>query len=158
MEKNRKIAAGSVLTIAMLILSAAAYIVYRTNIAGAGYFQNATVPLASKLTLTAMLIIALALVAGQFELDGIAGIILNIVTGILRIAAPAVCIAAMMYLLNGRIEGFAFIYMSNEEVLHEVQTAANLASAHSAIANIVLLGVSAIVGIVGAFFSMKKCK
>ena len=54
------------------------------------------------------------------------------------------------------LEGFAFIYFSNEEVLQEVQTAANMESAHGAIANIVILAVTALVGIVAAFFNLKK--
>lgn len=128
------------------------------NIKGEGYFQNAAVPMAANLTVAAIILAAVVLIAGQFQLQGIADILLKLVTGAARIIVPVLCIAAMMYVINGRIEGFAFIYMSNEEVLHEVQTAANMSSAHGAIANIVLLGVSALFGMIGAFFNMSKQK
>ena len=41
-------------------------------------------------------------------------------------------------------------------MLQEVQTPANISSAHGAIANIALLAVTAIIGIVGAFFNTGK--
>lgn len=151
-------AAGSVITFVTLVLSVVSFAVYRMNIKGEGYFQNAAVPMAANLTVAAIILAAVVLIAGQFQLQGIADILLKLVTGAARIIVPVLCIAAMMYVINGRIEGFAFIYMSNEEVLHEVQTAANMSSAHGAIANIVLLGVSALFGMIGAFFNMSKQK
>lgn len=158
MKDNRKMAAGSVITFITLVLSVVSFAVYRMNIKGEGYFQNAAVPMAANLTVAAVILAAAVLIAGQFQLSGIADVILKLVTGAVRIIVPALCIAAMMYVIDGRIEGFAFIYMSNEEVLHEVQTAANMSSAHGAIANIVLLGVSALSGMIAAFFNMSKQK
>lgn len=158
MKDNRKMAAGSVITFITLVLSVVSFAVYRMNIKGEGYFQNAAVPMAANLTVAAIILAAAVLIAGQFQLSGIADVILKLVTGAVRIIVPVLCIAAMMYVIDGRIEGFAFIYMSNEEVLHEVQTAANMSSAHGAIANIVLLGVSALFGIIAAFFNMSKQK
>ncbi len=158
MKDNRRMAAGSVITFVTLVLSVVSFAVYRMNIKGEGYFQNAAVPMAANLTVAAIILAAVVLIAGQFQLQGIADILLKLVTGAARIIVPVLCIAAMMYVINGRIEGFAFIYMSNEEVLHEVQTAANMSSAHGAIANIVLLGVSALFGMIGAFFNMSKQK
>ena len=73
-----------------------------------------------------------------------------------RIAAPALCVAAAITLVSSRVQGFAFIYFSNEEVLQEVQTAANMSSSHGAIASIVALFVTAIIGMVAAFFRVKK--
>jgi hypothetical protein len=61
-----------------------------------------------------------------------------------------------MYLVESRAQGLAYIYFSNEEVLAEVQTAANLSSASGAITSIALLAVAALVGIVAAFFRQKK--
>ena len=47
---------------------------------------------------------------------------------------------------------------SNQEVLAEVQTAANMSSVTCAIAAIAILAVAAIVAIVAAFFSWKKAE
>ena len=80
----------------------------------------------------------------------------DVVSGALRIVIPVLLVIAAMNVVSSRVEGFAFIYFSNQEVLQEVQTPANMASAHGAIANIVLLGVAAVVGIVAAFFSVEK--
>ena len=63
---------------------------------------------------------------------------------------------AFINLVSARVEGFAFIYFSNADVLLEVQTAANMSSATCAIVNLVLLAVSSIAGIVSAFFTLKK--
>ena len=65
-------------------------------------------------------------------------------------------VAAVLAIVSARVEGFAFIYFSNAEVLQEIQTPANISSAHGAIANIVFLAITAVVGIIGAFFSTRK--
>ena len=64
--------------------------------------------------------------------------------------------AALINLVAARVEGLGFIYFSNADVALEVQTAANLSSAHGAIASMILLGVAMLVAIVAAFFSIRK--
>ena len=55
-----------------------------------------------------------------------------------------------------RAEGLGFIYFSNADVIVEVQTPDNLASATGSIANMICLGISTVVGIVAAFINIKK--
>lgn len=152
----KKQAAGSWLTFIALIVAAVSLIVYRVNIGSEGYFKNASVPYSVNYCIAGIVALAVVLIMGQINVSGIAKWVGDICLGILRIAAPAVFIGSLMVLISSRIEGFAFIYMSNEEVLHEVQTAENLASAHGTIANMILLAVAAVIGMVAAFFSLKK--
>ncbi|MDO4284854.1 MAG: hypothetical protein Q4C60_05910 [Eubacteriales bacterium] len=156
MSLLKKQTAGSLMTLLALLLAVAALIVYNVNIAGEGYFQNAAVRAAVTYPVIAIVLLALALVVGLLPVSGIAAAVTELLSGVMRIAAPACCVAAAMFLIDARGEGFAFIYFSNEEVLQEVQTAANLSSAHGAIANVAVLAAAALVGIIAAFFGMRK--
>lgn len=152
----KKQSAGSFVTLLTLILTIASIIVYFVNIGGEGYFQNAAVVPASIYTIVAAVLLAAVFALAQLNVSAGLEKILTILSDIMRIVTPVCLIAAAMALVSARVEGFAFIYFSNEEVLQEVQTAANMASAHGAIANIVILAVTALVGIVAAFFNLKK--
>ena len=152
----KKQTAGSGITFVAFVLSIVAIIVYNVNINSAGYFENATVPEAVMYNVLGIVFLAVILVMSQLSLKGAVDKVLTIVSDALRIGTPVFFIAALMKLVSSRVQGFAFIYFSNEEVLHEVQTAENMSSAHGTIANIVLLGVTAVVAMIAAFFSMKK--
>ena len=156
MNFMKKQTAGSGITFVAFVLSIVAIIVYNVNINSAGYFENATVPEAGMYNVFGIVFLAVILVISQFSLKGAVDKVLTIVSDVLRIGTPVFFIAALMKLISSRVQGFAFIYFSNEEVLHEVQTAENMSSAHGTIANIVLLGVTAVVAMTAAFFSMKK--
>ncbi len=156
MEFLKKQTAGTYITFLAFILSIVSVIVYNVNINAAGYFQNATVAGAFTCNLVGIVILLVILALAQVPAKGIAGLVLTLINDALRIMAPVIFIVALMQLLSARVEGFAFIYFSNEEVLHEVQTAENMASTHGTIANMVFLGLTAILAIVAAFFSTKK--
>lgn len=156
MSLMKKQTAGSWATFAALILALVSVIVYNVNISSAGYFQNVSVANATHFVIAGVVLLAAVIIMAQLKLQGAAERVVDFCSDIIRILIPAVFIAALMVLVSGRIEGFAFIYFSNEEVLHEVQTAANLSSAHGAIANIVCLAVTAVVGMIAAFFDTKK--
>ena len=61
-----------------------------------------------------------------------------------------------MNLIAGRVDGLGYIFFSNADVAKEVQTAANMGSARTAIWNMGFLGASLLFSIVAAFFSMRK--
>lgn len=158
MSFMKKQAAGTWATFITLILAFISVVIYLVNIGGEGYFQNASVagmPLFFGIVIV-MLIAVLAL--AQFSLGGMPGKVMGILSDLMRIVIPACVMAALMTLVSSRVEGFAFIYFSNEEVLQEVQTAANLSSAQGAIMSMAALAVTAIAGMVAAFFNMKKDK
>ena len=142
-----------VLLVLQAILSLAALVAYLINTSAVGYFQNATVS-----NLVLMVVGAAVLEAAAVVLSMVKGAkkVVDLLTGLCQIAAPALLALAFINLVSARVEGFAFIYFSNADVLLEVQTAANMSSATCAIVNLVLLAVSSIAGIVSAFFTLKK--
>ena len=101
-----------------------------------------------KKLLCLVLAIALYLVKG--------GKIVELITGVLRIGAPALLAFALMNLVAGRVDGLGYIYFSNADVAKEVQTAANLASAQSAIWSMILIGAAMLIAVIAAFFSLRK--
>ena len=147
---------GSISTALALVLALAGLVAYHMNVGGAGYFQGAAVHQANTLMILSLVALLAVIILAQLELGKVADKVLDIVSGLLRIAAPAGLAAAAMQLISSRAQGLAFIYFSNEEVLAEVQTAANLSSASCAITNVVLLALAAVVGVVAAFFTLKK--
>lgn len=156
MNSIKKITPGIILTVITLLLSVISIIVYNTNIAGEGYFHNAAVSNAVKFNVLGIVVLAAAIVLALVPVEGVLAKVLTILSDVCRIVAPALFIAAVLAIVTARVEGFAFIYFSNVEVLQEVQTPANISSAHGAIANIVFLAITAVVGIVSAFFSARK--
>ena len=148
MNATKKLSAGAWLSIVTCVLSLAALVAYLINTSAAGYFQNATV---SNLVLMVVgaAVVVLSMVKGAKK-------VVDLLTGLCQIAAPALLALAFINLVSARVEGFAFIYFSNADVLLEVQTAANMSSATCAIVNLVLLAVSSIAGVVSAFFTLKK--
>ena len=156
MSFMKKQAAGFWASIITLILVVVSIAIYYVNIGSEGYFQGAAVTNAMNYFLLTAAMLVVVLILTQLSLNSGAEKIVSLISDAMRIAAPVCLTAGLMYLLSNRIEGFAFIYFSNEEVLQEVQTAANMSSSSCAIANIVVLALAVICGIVAAFFSMKK--
>ena len=69
---------------------------------------------------------------------------------------PALLAMGLINLVASRVDGLGYIYFSNADVAKEVQTAANMASAQSAIWSMGLLGAAMLVAVVAAFFSIRK--
>lgn len=158
MNMLKKQTVGSCFAAVTLLLGIVSFILYGANVAGQGYFHGASVDVAVRYMVLGIALGVCVLVLSNIPLkDGVAKVI-TFVSDIGRIAIPALMIAALLTIVSARVEGFAFIYFSNAEVLQEVQTPANISSAHGAIANIVCLGVTAVVGIIGAFFSTRRAE
>ena len=152
---KKKFTAGAWIATVAAVLAIVSFVIYSVNIGGDGYFQNAAVT-AMPLTWAAVACLAAAVVLGMVESKGAAGKLISLVSGVLQIAAPAVLAYCLIKLVGGRIEGLAYIYFSNSDVIKEVQTAANLSSATGAIASMVAYGVSMLAAIVSAFVDVKK--
>lgn len=147
---------GGISALVALILSVVGIIAYYINIGSVGYFENASVPTAALLAFASVAALAVVIVLAQLHLGNVADKLLDILSGLLRIAAPAGLIGSAMLLVEARAQGLAYIYFSNEEVLAEVQTAANLSSATCAIVTIAVPAIASVVAVVSAFGKVKK--
>ena len=153
----KKLSVGMCFAAVTVVLAIASLIVYSVNVGGKGYFQNATITnLVLFCVLAAVALVAAIALAFVNVPAGPAELGVNLVTGALQIIAPALLALCLINLIAGRAEGLGFIYFSNADVLLEVQTPENLASASGAIASMVVLGISTVVGIIASFINIKK--
>lgn len=156
MNAIKKFSAGAWITLAAAVLALVSVIVYTVNIGSAGYFQNAAVSNLTVFCVLAAIALAAAVALGQLKLSGPAAAVVELVQGALQIAAPVLLTLCLANLVAARAEGLGFIFLSNADVILEVQTPANMASATGTIANMACLGVAAVIGIVGAFCGLRK--
>lgn len=156
MNAIKKFSVGAWITLAAAVLALVSVIVYTVNIGSAGYFQNAAVSNLTVFCVLAAIALAAAVALGQLKLSGPAAALVELVQGALQIAAPVLLTLCLANLVAARAEGLGFIFLSNADVILEVQTPANMASATGTIANMACLGVAAVIGIVGAFCGLRK--
>lgn len=156
MNVIKKFSVGAWITLVAAVLAVVSIIVYTVNIGSAGYFQNAAVTNMIPLCALAIAALAAAVLLGQVKLPGPAATAMELVTGALQICAPVLLMLCLANLAAARAEGLGFIYFSNADVILEVQTPANLASATGTIANMACLGVASLTGMVGAFCGLRK--
>ena len=148
----KKLSVGAWITCLAALLAVAAFIAYSANIGGEGYYKDAAVSNFALAIWGAVACLVLAIVLYLVKGNKI----VEIVTGVLRVAAPALMAFGLMNLIAGRVDGLGYIYFSNADVAKEVQTAANLGSAQTAIWSMVLLGVAILIAVIAAFFSLRK--
>lgn len=156
MNVIKKFSVGAWITLAAAVMALVSVIVYTVNIGSAGYFQNAAVSNLTVFCVLAVVALAAAVVLGQVKLSGPAASLVELVQGALQIAAPVLLTLCLANLVAARAEGLGFIFLSNADVILEVQTPANMASATGTIANMVCLAVAMMIGIVGAFCTLRK--
>ena len=148
----KKLSVGAWISCIAALLAIVGFFAYNNNVGGEGYYQGATV---NNFGLYVWGAVACLFLAIALSLAG-SGKVIEIITGIFRIAAPVLLAVAIMNLVAGRVDGLGYIYFSNADVAKEVQTPANLGSALTAIWNMGFLGVSMLAAIIGAFFSLNK--
>ncbi len=152
----KKISVGSWVAAVALLLDLIAVIIYGVNVNGVGYFAGVTAPGTVICAIFGIICLAIVIAKDLVEAKGILGRVLDVVAGVLKIVAVALPLIALLSIVSTRAEGLAFIYFSNEEVLAEVQTPANLTSASTAIASIVFFALAWIASLVGSFFGGRK--
>lgn len=152
----KKMSAGAWIACCAAVLSLVSLILYAVNISSEGYFQKATVNNLVLWLVAAVVLLLIAIAVSLIKAKGAAQNGLDLVSGCCQIGAPALLALSLINLIGSRIEGLGFIYFSNADVLLEVQTPANLASASCTIANMIVLGVALIVSLVAAFCTLRK--
>ena len=147
----KKLSVGAWNTCIAAVLAIVALFVYMGNV-GSGYFKD-NKPANFELCV----ILGFASLLGAIALKACSKAKwADLAAGILQIAGPVLLAYALIILVGSRVEGLGFIYFSNADVAKEVQTPENLASGSGAIASMVLMGCSMLLGIVGAFCNLRK--
>ncbi len=154
----KKQSAGIWINVLVVILTLVSLIVYGVNISSEGYFKNGSVKNLVVYGVIVAVMLAAVIILAQQKLDGTAAKVAEIVSGILRIAAPVLLMLCLVGLISARAEGLGFIYFSNEDVLLEIQTAENMSSATGTIANMICLGTAVVAAMIAAFFGLHKTK
>ncbi len=152
----KKQTVGTWITLGTLILAIVSAIIYGVGVGSAGYFKGDYVVPLVVLTILAILFLAAIIVLPQFKFEGILGMIIDIVLDVLKIAVPILLGIAVILFIDSRVEGLAFIYFSNEDVLAVIQTPENMFSASNAITTMVMYFVTIVAACVAAFFGYHK--
>ncbi|MCR5078680.1 MAG: hypothetical protein K6B65_02000 [Bacilli bacterium] len=138
------------------ILSLVMLILYGVNVSAEGFYFGMSVDGFVVLSIFA-LIFSLAIIGVSFApLKGVVAKVVNVVVMVLKVLIPVFLFIVVIGFVHSRVAGFGYIYGSNVDVIKEVQTPANLASATVAITTIVFGVLASITGIVGAFFLPKE--
>lgn len=142
--------------IVVTVLALLSVIVYCVNISGEGYFKDAAVTNLILYCVLAMVMLLAAVASAQVKLTGTASVAMDVLSGLIRIAAAVLLTLGFVTLISARAEGLGFIYFSNSDVLQEVQTPENMSSAMGTIANMICLGAAAVFSMIAAFFTLTK--
>lgn len=148
----KKLSVGAWITCIAAVLAVAAFCAYSLNIGGDGYYKDASVSNFPLVVCGAAACLVLAIILYLVKDNKF----VEIITGVLRVGAPALMAFGLMNLIAARVDGLGYIYFSNADVAKEVQTAANLGSAQTAIWSMALLGAAMLIAVIAAFFSMRK--
>ncbi len=100
--------------------------------------------------------LAAIIALSEFKLGGLIGDIIEWVVWALKIIVCVLPILALIAYLGERVQGFANLYFSDENIQATMQTPENLAAASQAIATAIIYGVTAVVTMVAAFFRPYK--
>ena len=165
----KKQGAGAWISIVTVIVAIVALIIYGAALsAGMGLeiasgsqpFYEASRPEDSVMLSTvvtcgviALVALAVAVVLGQFKSEGIVGKVCVIISGALRIVAPALLIIALLNFVYGSFTGLGWTFFSNEELAIYPEA---IAVGRQVIVGLVFFAVAAVASIVAAFFGVVK--
>lgn len=152
----KKQSIGTFVSLGACVLAIVAAIIYGVNVASEGYFMKMSVSSVVVCSVFAILLLAAVVTLAQFEFGGIVGKVVTIVADAVKILVPILLAIALMTLIASRVEGLAYLYFSNEDVLAAIQTPANMSSASVAITSFIMYGVALIAAIVAACFGVYK--
>ncbi|MCI8539488.1 MAG: hypothetical protein HFF18_12680 [Oscillospiraceae bacterium] len=152
----KKLSAGAWISLIAAVLTLVSVILYTVNINSEGYFKNASVTNLTVYAILALILFLAAAALGQVKLSGGAATAVELLSGAMQIVAPVLLALCLISLIAARAEGLGFIYFSNADVILEVQTPANLASATGSIASMIALGVAIVIGLAGAFCPVRR--
>ena len=153
MAETKKKLSGIVATAVVTVLAIVSCILYCVNGTAEGYFKGT-----NEGVVVAMSVIAIVCLLGSIALTYTKtdSKFVVLLIDALRIAATALLIACLLMFISTRVQGLGYIFFSDENVLDEVQTPANMSSAYTAITGFVFYGLAWIAGIVACFMGAVK--
>lgn len=131
---------------------------YMKNILQDGYFKDGTVKNMVFFCLLAFLLLIAVVVIEQIDRNDKIIIMVNLISGILRILSPILITMALASLIKARVEGLMFIYFTNYDTMSEIQTIENIASAKGAILTIICMMISVVMTTIGSFLTFTERK
>lgn len=169
MNLLKKQGLGTWITLGTVLLSVIALIIYGATLSagmnleianGSQPFYEAVrdedsvmISMVTTCGILALVFLAAAIVLGQFKFEGIVGKVVDVVTGALRIVAPALILAATLYFVYGSFTGLGWTFFSNEELVIYPEA---VKVGHQVIAGLVIFAIASVAGIVSVFFSLVK--
>ena len=101
----------------------------------------------------ALVCLAVGIVLGQFKSDSIVGKVCAILSGALRIVAPALLLLVLLNFAYGSLTGLGWTFFSNEELSIAAEA---IAVGKQVITGLVFFAVAAVAAIVAAFFGVVR--
>ena len=156
----KKLTIGSYIEALALILTLVSFIIYIANIASPGYFSGVGVSGIIGISIVSIIVLAVSEVLAFFNFKGISGKAVDYTVTLLRALVPILLILGMMLIVLNRAEGLAYLYGSNDEIKATLLDPAtnNNVSGMLAITSAIFFGISGLIAIIGAFFSMPTKK
>ena len=154
--KKKLFTLSNILTCVTFLFTLVSFILYIVNITKDGFFKGVTVPGLVALFIFALLFELLIIGSSLLNLKGILGKVESVVVMVLKVFIPLFLAIGLLNLLSTRIEGIGYIFFSNVDVRKEVATPENIASAVVTFVTGGTMLLSMLLGIVGAYFSVKK--
>lgn len=152
----KKQSIGAYLLFATIILGLISLVIYLINGAVEGYFKDTTDPLVVVFSLLALLSLAGAIALAQVKAEGLLGKAKEVGVGLLKLAAVVLLIVSLVSFIGSRSEGLAYIFASDSNVLDEIQTPENMASAYTAIVGFVFYALAWLTATVASFMKVVK--
>lgn len=152
----KKAGIGTYINLAVFLLSLISLIIYAANGAAEGYFKGLTDSAVITMSVFAVLLSAATLVLPFIAMKEPFDKAINIALILMKIGVSILLVSSLFLFISSRVEGLAYIFFSNEDVIAEVQTPANLASANTAITGFIFYGITWLVAMITVFFSPLK--
>lgn len=149
---------GIWISVAAAVLTVVSLIIYYFGIKSEGYFLDAAVGAVLPMSVLSIVCLGVAVVLELIPAKGVAGKIVRLIADALRVVAAVLLVVALMNFISGRVEGLAYIYFSDPNILDTIQTPANMRSAGLSITGFVFYGIAWLVAVVASFFSMNRKK
>lgn len=158
MNLFRKLSVSSYISILSALVGLIGFIFYFVTKGTNGYFYLASSASTIVFFVFAVLFIVLAIFLRvfDFKVEGILAKVLDLVPSVLSVLGSIFFALSAMFYISPKVEGLAFIFFSNADVIATMQTPANLLSSKLVLVTFILMLVACLVQVVSCFFTGKK--